>query len=178
MYAAVPTTTPVAVSVVPEEPEERARAMPKSASSAWPSDVSRMFSGFTSRCTIPLLVRKVQRQGNLACDADRILETELRLPAQALAQRFSLHVRHREPQISGVRLAGVEYRQDVGVLQRGGEADLSAKALGSERGGQVLMQDLERNLAAMLGVARQVDGRHPTTPQLALQGIGGAKGIL
>ncbi len=53
MYAGVPIAIPAPVSEASVGFERsRARAMPKSATTACPPD-SMMFSGFTSRCTIP-----------------------------------------------------------------------------------------------------------------------------
>src|SRR6185436_12963733 len=49
MYASVPTTAPVAVSVR----SPAIRAIPKSTSFASSPEPTRMFSGFTSRCTTP-----------------------------------------------------------------------------------------------------------------------------
>ncbi len=45
----MPITSPVWVNVA----EPMARAMPKSVIFTWPSGVTRMFAGFTSRCTTP-----------------------------------------------------------------------------------------------------------------------------
>ncbi len=56
MYSGVPTAIPTAVTRIPPA-ALTAREMPKSATSAWP-DWNRMFSGFTSRCTMPRALAK------------------------------------------------------------------------------------------------------------------------
>ena len=105
--------------------------MPKSATSAWPS-VSRMFSGLMSRCTTPVPVRVVQRLGHLAGEPDRVLDRQLDLALQPVAQALALDVRHRVPE-PPCRLARVEHGQDVRVLQPGGGLDLAQESLGAER---------------------------------------------
>ena len=70
-----------------------ARAMPKSATSAWPS-CSRMFSGLMSRWTTPLRVRVVERVGDLAGDAERVVDRELLVALEPVAERLALHERH------------------------------------------------------------------------------------
>ena len=52
MYATVPMIMPVAVNEAPPGAACWLAAMPKSASSARPP-YQKMFSGFTSRCTMP-----------------------------------------------------------------------------------------------------------------------------
>ncbi len=54
MYTGVPTAVPVWVSFWAELASVAARAMPKSATRAWPPE-SMMFSGLMSRWTMPML---------------------------------------------------------------------------------------------------------------------------
>ena len=58
-----------------------------------------------------------------AGDPHRLLDAELGLAVELLAQRFALDVRHHVEQ-EAVGRAGVEQRQDVGMLERGGGLDL------------------------------------------------------
>ena len=58
-----------------------ARAMPKSATSAWPF-CSRMFSGLMSRWTMPLLVGVVQRLRGLAGDPEGVVDGKLLLAVE------------------------------------------------------------------------------------------------
>src|SRR5580692_12863187 len=54
-------------------------------------------------------------------------------------------------------------------LRRG--RDLATEPLGSERHGEIRVQHLERDLPLVLGVARQVYGRHASGPQFTLHRI-------
>src|SRR5207237_8226665 len=54
----------------------------------------------------------------------------LLLPVEAVPQRFAFHVRHHVVD-QAARLAGIEQRQDVRVLQVGGHPDLAQEALDS-----------------------------------------------
>ena len=47
-------------------------------------------------------------------------------------------------------LTGVEHRQDVGMLEPGGELDLALEPLGAEGDGELGKEHLERDLASCL----------------------------
>ena len=102
---------------------------------------------------------------------------ELPLPAQTVAQRLALDVRHREPELAG-GLARVEDGEDVGVLEPGGEPDLPLEALRAERGRQLGMEQLERHRAIVLQVLRQEHGGHPAPAQLALEHVAARQPVL
>ncbi len=103
-------------------------------------------------------------------DLEGVLDRELLLPGQSLAQRLAVHEGHDViEKIPG--LAGVVERDDVGVVEPGRDLDLPEKPLGSEGGGQLGMQDLERDEPVVLDVAGQVDGRHPAATELPLEGV-------
>jgi len=57
----------------------------------------------------------------------------------------------------------------MGELRR--DLDLAQEPLAAERGGQLGAQHLERDGAAELEVAGEVDRRHPALPQFALDGV-------
>ena len=57
------------------------------------------------------------------------------------------------------------------MLQRGGELDLLQEPLGAQHGGELGMQDLERDPAAVPNVFGEVDGRHPALTQLTLDAV-------
>ncbi len=57
------------------------------------------------------------------------------------------------------------------MLQPGGEADLAEEALGAEGGGELGMEDLERDGAVEPDVLGQVDRRHAAAAELALERI-------
>src|SRR4030095_13900734 len=73
-------------------------------------------------------------------------------------------------------MAGVVERKNVWVAQTGDDLDLPQEALRSQRHGQIWGQDLERDLAAVLAVNRQVHGDHASAPQLFLMGVSGGEG--
>ena len=79
-----------------------------------------------------VLVGVLERLGRLAGDPERVVHGELPLPPQPVAERLALDVRHGEPELPG-GLARVVDREDVGVLEAGGELDLALEALGAER---------------------------------------------
>ena len=57
------------------------------------------------------------------------------------------------------------------MRQRGGEADLAQEPLAAERFGEVRMEQLDRDGALVLQVAREVDRRHAARAQLALDHV-------
>jgi hypothetical protein len=57
------------------------------------------------------------------------------------------------------------------MLQPGREADLPLEALGSERGGQVQVQELERHRPVMTEVLSQPDRGHPAPAELTLERV-------
>jgi hypothetical protein len=122
-------------------------------------------------------MRVLERLRRLAGDTERVLDRELPLPPEPVAERFALDERHREPEASG-RLAGVEDRQDVGMLEPRGEPDLSEEALGPERVRQLGMEHLERHRAVVLEVAGEEDGGHAAAAELALERVGRAQPFL
>ena len=117
-----------------------------------------------------LPVGVLERLRRLTRDADRVRDRERRVSAQALAEALAVHVRHREPELPG-RLAGVEYRQDVRMLEPGGRLDLAQEALRPELRGALPAQDLERDWPPVPHLVREVDRRHPAAPDLALDHV-------
>ena len=168
MYAGVPTLMPTCVSDSLCA-SLSALPMPKSATTAWPS-CSRMFSGLMSRCTIVVAVRIVERVGDFARDAHGVGDRETLLARQAIAQRLALHDRHHVVE-KPVRLAGVVERQDVRVSQPRREPDLAQESLAPERLRELRLEHLERDVAIVLEVVREVHGRHAAGAELALDAV-------
>ncbi|HEV8600574.1 MAG TPA: hypothetical protein VGQ69_14535 [Gemmatimonadales bacterium] len=75
-----------------------------------------------------------------------------------------------------VGLARVVERQNVGVLQVGGDFDFLEEPLGADDRGQLGAQNLESDLAAVLEVEGEVDGRHAALAELPLEAIATTKG--
>ena len=54
------------------------------------------------------------------------------------------------------------------MLEVGGGLDLGEEAVGTDHGGQLWLQDLERDLALVAEIVRKEDGRHPALADLAV----------
>ena len=120
----------------------------------------------------PVCVR--QRVGDLAGDAQRFGYGEQPVAHEPRAQRLAVHERHDVEQ-EAAGLARVVQWQDVRVLQVGRGADFREESLGAEGSGEVGMQHLDRDLARVLEVVREVDGGHPALPEFALEPVATAK---
>ena len=90
-------------------------------------------------------------------------------------KRLAVDERHHVVE-EAVGLAAVEKREDVRVLQRRGGLDLPHEPLGAEDGGELGLQHLERHLAVVLQVLRQVDGGHAPLAQLPLDAVAVGQG--
>jgi len=124
-----------------------------------------------------VLVGVVERAGRLPRDLERVLDGKLALPPEPVAETLALDERHREPE-PAAGFAGVEDRENVRMLEPGGEADLALEPVGTERGGQRGMEHLERHRAVVLEVLREEDRGHAPAPELALEGVAGAQAFL
>ena len=100
-------------------------------------------------------------------DAHCVLDGKLRLAIETLPQRFAGDERHHIVEIS-VCLPGIVQRQNVRMLEVRRRPNLGEESLGAERGGQLGVQHLERDLARVLHVASEIDGRHAARAELAL----------
>lgn len=63
------------------------------------------------------------------------------------------------------------------MIQACRELYLAEETIGAERTGELRVQDLEGDSAIMLGVLREVDGRHASAPELAIDAVQAAEGI-
>ncbi len=117
----------------------------------------------------------VERIGHRDGDPDRLVHAQLGLAVELRAQRLAVDERHdvEEEAVGG---AGIEERQDVGVLQRRGGRDLLDEPLGAEDGGELGLEDLERHLALVLEVLGQVHRGHAALAQLALDAVAVGQG--
>ena len=84
----------------------------------------------------PASVRETQRPRYRLRDLDGLLHRELLLATQLVAEGLALDVGHDVVQ-ERVGYAGIVERQDVGMLQVGGDFNLLEKPLGSEDGRQL-----------------------------------------
>src|SRR2546430_9001436 len=89
---------------------------------------------------------------------------------RSLAQRFSFDVRHDViQQVAGC--AGVVQRQDVGVVEPGGDLDLAQEPFRAESGGYLVAENLDGDGAVVSPVAGQEHDRHPTPAELPLERV-------
>ena len=103
-------------------------------------------------------------------DPHRLFHRQLLLAVQPGPEGLALDERH-DVEEEAVRLARVEERQDVGMLEPGGEADLVQEALGPEHRAELGMQHLERDPPVVAEVPGQIDRGHAAAPELALETI-------
>ena len=115
-------------------------------------------------------VRVCQRFRHFPRDEQRVLDRQLRLSLQPVAEGFAFYERHDV--VEGARgVAGVIDGQDVGVLQPGGQLDLAQEALAPQRHGDFGAQRLERDEALMPDIAGEVDHRHPAAAELPINDV-------
>ena len=129
----------------------------------------------------PVPVGVAQRVRHLARDAQRVVEGELLLALQPVAQRFPFYEGHDVVEESAGRFRrtpGVVQRQDVRMVQVGGRRDLAQKALGPEGVDQLGTEDLYRYLALVLEVVREIDRSHPARAKLAVEAVAIGQGAL
>ena len=90
---------------------------------------------------------------------------------EPVAQRLPLHDGHDEVE-EAVGLAGVVERQDVRVVEGGGQVGFrGGSGSGPATPARSLAQHLDRDLAVVLEVLRQVDRGHPACAELALEAV-------
>jgi hypothetical protein len=107
---------------------------------------------------------------HLARDLQGVVERQLLLPVQPVAQRLALDVGH-DIETKPVGNARVVQRQDVGMGESRGEPDLPEEPRGAEGGGQLPAQDLQGDGAVVLPVLAQPDRGHAATPDLTLDRV-------
>src|SRR5213592_424909 len=97
------------------------------------------------------------------------------LAFQPIAERLAFHEWHREPQLTG-RFTLIVHRQDVGMLQAGGQHDLALEPLGAEYRRDLWMEQLERDRTVVLEIVGEIDRRYPAAPQLPIEAVVAGKG--
>jgi hypothetical protein len=116
------------------------------------------------------LVRVSQRVSHFAENAGGLLNRQPPEPAKPGAKRLAVHERH-DVERHSIRGAGIEERQDMRVAKVGGGPDLGNEALGADDRGQVRLEHLDRDIAVMSDVVREIDRRHPADTELPLDAI-------
>ena len=121
------------------------------------------------------LVRVVERVSHLARDSQRVLERQLPVVPQQIAQRLALHVRRDVIQQARCG-SGVVDGEDVGVIERGRDLDLTPEALGAQPRGELRSHHLDGHLAPVLQVLGEMHRGHPPLAERALQPIAVGEG--
>ena len=122
-------------------------------------------------------MRVVERIGHLAGDSQRLIYRQLRLVPETRSQRLALDERHAVLEQT-VALAGAQKRNRVRVTQGGGELNLTPEPLGADGGGELRREDLHDDAPSERRLHRGEDAAHTRTPELALERVGGAQGVL
>ena len=117
-----------------------------------------------------LAVGVVERTRDLDGDPHRVGHRQLLLPADPVADRLALDIRHHVEE-EAVGLAAVEKGEDVRMLKIGGGRDLGEEPLGADDGGQFGPQHLDRHAAIVPDVLRQVHGGHAALAELTLEAV-------
>jgi hypothetical protein len=99
-----------------------------------------------------------------------IVDGQLTLALEAGAQRLARDVRHDVVQ-KPASITTIEQRQNVGMLQPRCGLDLSQESFASERGSELLMQNLDRHVAIVPQVTRKIHRGHSAGAELALDAI-------
>ncbi|HKW41593.1 MAG TPA: hypothetical protein VJN39_10105 [Gemmatimonadales bacterium] len=73
-------------------------------------------------------------------------------------------------------LTGVVQRQDVVVIEPGGDRDLAQEPVGADHRRELGSEHLDRHLAVVFHVVGEGDGRHAAAAELALDGVAGCQG--
>ena len=118
----------------------------------------------------PLAVRVVERARHLLRDRERLVDAELVLAVELVAQRLAAHEGQHVVQQT-VRLARIDEREDVRMIEPRRDLDLGEEALGPEHRAELRAQHLERDLAIELAVAREIDDGHAARAELALDDV-------
>ena len=152
----MPSTVPATVSRVPSGPN----AMPKSPSFSRPSRRSRRFCGFTSRWTRPAACAAASARAACAPERRRLERRQRAAAGDQVGERLAVDVLHRDVR-DAVGLADVEDLDDVRVRQPRGDPPLAEEARAQVVvAGEILGETLERDVAAELDVAGEVDHGH------------------
>ena len=117
----------------------------------------------------------VECAGDFLGETDGVVDGELFLAGEPVTEGLALDEGHDVEELA-IGAAAVEQREDVGVLEIGGELDFLEEALGANDGRQFRVDDLDRDLAAMADILGEVDGGHAARPEFAFDAVAIAQG--
>src|SRR5262249_43631524 len=98
------------------------------------------------------------------------VDRKLLLTIQAATQALAVDIRHDVEQRSP-DLPAVEEREQIRVLEICGDLDLAQEPLDAEDGAELRVEYLERDLAVVPQVPREIHGGHATGADLTLHGV-------
>src|SRR5881394_3691822 len=116
------------------------------------------------------LVRVLERAGDLPGDGHRFFDAELLLAIELGPERFAPHEGLDVPQ-ELIGLAGVDQREDVRMIEPRGDLHFIEKSDDAEVRGDFWAQNLERDLAVVLQLAREVHCPHAAGPDFAFDRV-------
>src|SRR5580658_7292933 len=106
-----------------------------------------------------LLVRRIQRLGDLYCQVQQLVASK-RTRFDGMLQRLSVQKLHRDEGSPGL-LADVVNRANVAMVQRAGGPSLTLESDNrSYIRGEILRQELQRYQPSEPGIARLIDDAH------------------
>src|SRR6185437_14957255 len=94
---------------------------------------------------------------------------------QAMSQALALDRRHDVVE-RAARDARIVERQDMWVAEPRGDPDLAEEPLGTERAGELGLQDLDGDATLVLQVLSQIDRCHPAAAELVLDRVAPGQG--
>ena len=115
-------------------------------------------------------VRVVERRRDLPRDGDGVVDREIALAVEPVAERLALEEGHDVEQLA-VGVARVEQRDDVRMAEPRGDLDLAQEALGPDGVGELGLEELDGDLATVAQVVGEIDGRHPAAADHALDAV-------
>jgi len=115
-------------------------------------------------------VRVGERIRDLRREAERVAQGQLALAGHPVAEGLAVDEGHDVIQ-EAVRVTRVVEREDVGMVEPRGDLDLAQEPLGPQGLRQLSAQHLERDLAVVPDVRREVHRRHAAGADLALEAI-------
>ena len=115
-------------------------------------------------------VRVVERRRDLSRDGDGVVDREVALAVEPVAQRLALEEGHDVEQLA-VGVARVEQRDDVRMAEPRGDLDLAQEAIGPDGVGELRLEQLDGDLAAVPQVVGEIDGGHPAAADHALDAV-------
>ena len=148
-----------------------ALARPKSRTLTVPSAVSLTFCGLEVAVDDALLVRGLERLGDLPGDGQRLVERQ-RAARERADEILALDELH-DQRAHAVRLFEAVDRGDVRMMQLGEQLRFALEAGEALRvGGEGDREDLDRHLAPELGVGGAIDLAHAAFAQLGADLVG------